>query len=193
MPAVTSDKDIRVHIPRMRRALDGPEATSSAVSGTLSDDQVTNSIADSIAEVIFYTAGGWGRKLNVTARDDYYKAPIAWETDEVLSDAELTAVIAQGALNHFHFELGALKTSERIQNEGQEWEWAISASAVSERIKALRAQRDEAIAILKNAGIVAEEWINTLAIRDCQTDALIEPWVHGVGGQEIDWRFGGPA
>jgi hypothetical protein len=193
MPEAVEDlKDIRVLIPRMRRALDGPEATSSAVSGVMSDEQVGNAIADSIASVIFYTNGGWGRKLIVTERDSYYMAPIAWETDEPLGDDEATAVIAQAALDHFHFALSEMKTSETLRNEGEEWQWAISASALAERIRNLRALRDEAIAKLMSQGNVAEEWVNTLAIRDQYTDALIEPWLGGAGGgQEIDFRFGG--
>lgn len=193
--AVTDLKDIRVLIPRMRRALDGPEATSSAVSGTLSDESVGNAIADAIASVIFYTNGGWGRQLLVTERDSYYQAPIAWETDEPLGDDEATAVIAQAALDHFHHALSSMKTSERIVNEGEEWQWQVSAQAVSERIKNLRDLRDEAIEKLLASGNVAEEWVNTLAIQDAYTDALIEPWLHSGtgGGQELDPRFGGVA
>lgn len=191
MPPVTDLKDIRVLIPRMRRSLDGPQADSSAaVSSTMSDDQVGTVIADAIAEVIFYTEGGWGRQLVVTERDSEYMAPIAWQTDEALTDPEATAVIAQAALNYFHQTLDSMKTSERIVNEGEEWQWQVSAAAVAERIKQLKALRDEAIKKLGAAGNVAEEWVNTLAIRDSYTDALIEPWLLGNGGgQEIDWRF----
>lgn len=199
MTPVTDLKDIRVLIPRMRRALDGPTATSSAVSGTLSDEQVGNVIADAIAEVIFYTGGGWGRTLIVTARDSQYMAPIAWQTDEQLTEPEATAVIAEAALTYFHNSLDSLKTSEHIVNEGEEWEWSISAAAVSERIKQLKALRDEAIAKLLESGTVSEAWINTIAERDAYTDMLIEPWVTngpwalgGGGGQMLqdDLGFG---
>lgn len=198
MTPVSDLKDIRVLIPRMRRALDGPQATSSAVSGTMTDQQLGGVIADAIAEVIFYTGGGWGRQLLVTQRDSEYMAPIAWATDEPLTEPEATAVTAEAALTHFHNTLSTLKTSERIRNEGQEWEWAVSASAVNERIKQLKALRDEALAQLGEAGQAMTAWINTIAERDAATDLLIEPWVTGgpwagAGGGQVladDFGFG---
>jgi hypothetical protein len=197
MAAVSDPKDIRVLIPRMRRALDGPQATSSAVSGTLSDESLGGVIADAIAGVIFYSGGGWGRQLLVTARDVQYLAPIAWETDEALGEAEATVVIAEAALTHFHQTLSSLKTSEHIVNEGTEWEWATSASAVAERIKQLKALRDEALAKLDAANTPDEAWINTIAERDAATDLLIEPWVTmgpwGTSGGQVlveDFGFG---
>jgi hypothetical protein len=104
-------------------------------------------------------------------------APTAWETDEALGEAEATVVIAEAALTHFHQSLSSLKTSEHIVNEGEEWEWATSASAVAERIKQLKALRDEALAKLDAANFPDEAWINTIASRDAATDLLIEPWV----------------
>lgn len=197
MAPVSDLKDIRVLIPRMRRALDGPQATSSAVSGTMTDEQVGNTVADAIAAVIFYSGGGWGRQLLVTARDENYMAPIAWETDEALSEPEATVVVAQAALDHFHNSLSSLKTSEHIVNEGEEWQWQISAQAVAERIKQLKALRDEALAKLEASNRPSEAWVNTIAERDAATDLLIEPWVTqgpwGVSGGQVlvdDFGFG---
>lgn len=195
MAPVSDLRDIRVLIPRMRRALDGPQATSSAVSGTLSDESLGGVIADAIAEVIFYTGGGWGRELQVTARDENYMAPIAWQTDEQLSEPEATVVIAEAALTHFHSTLSSLKTSERIQNEGEEWEWQVSASAVAERIRQLKQLRDEALAKIGEQNAPGEAWVNTIAERDAATDLLIEPWVTqgpwgASGGQVLAEDFG---
>lgn len=178
MDPVTDLRDVRVLIPRTRRALDGPEATGSAsVSARLSDDQLTAVIADAIADVIFYSSGSFGKKLEVIERDPSYMAPIAWRTSEELSEEEASVVIAQAALNYFFNSLSTLKTSESTREADREWSWQVSASAIAERVKELRAQRDRAIELLSAQNIVAEAWINTLAVRDSYTDMLIEPWV----------------
>lgn len=194
MPAVTDERDIRTLIPRVRRALDGPHATSSASpSSSFTDDEIVNQIADAIAEVIFFDAAGFGKQLEVTARDENYLAPIAWQTSEPLTDAEASVIIFQAALNEIYFGLSSIKTSETTKNEGEEWSWTISSNALAERIKQLQKLRDDALARLGEGseGGLNTEWINTLAARDAYTDALIEPWVSGgYGGQEIDPRFG---
>jgi hypothetical protein len=183
MGPVTDLRDIRVMIPRARRALDGPEATGSAsVSAKLSDDQLTAVIADAIADVIFYSSGAFGKKLEVVERETGgYMAPIAWRTSEELAEEEQTVIVAQAALNYFFSALTTTKTGETLKEADREWSWQTSASAVAERVKELRAQRDRAIELLSQEGFVAEAWINTLAVRDYQTDVLIEPWIAGGG------------
>lgn len=195
MPPVTDSRDIRTLVPRVRRALDGPHATSSASpSSSFTDDEVVAQIADSIAEVIFFTPDGFGKQLVVTERDTYYLAPTAWQTSEALTDAEASVIVFQAALSNIYYGLSSMsmKTSETIRNEGEEWSWSVSAQAVSERVKQLQKLRDDAIAKLEMSDTIAEtQWINTLAVRDAYTDALIEPWTTGgVGGMEIDPRFG---
>lgn len=188
MPPVDDERDIRVLIPRVRRALDGPHATSSAAaSSNFTDDEITAQIADAIAEVIFFAPDGFGKQLEVTERDPNYLAPIAWQTSEPLTDAEATVIVLQAALNNLYYGVASMKSSERIRNEGEEWEWSVSASAVAERVKALQRMRDEAIerlTAIDSHGMHA--WINTLAVRDAYTDSLIEPWVgFPTGGQEF--------
>lgn len=193
--AVTDPRDVRVLIPRMRRALDGPTATSSAaVSSTLNDSELTNVIADAIASVIFYSGSAWGKTLEVTERDGYYLSPVSWRTSEELTEPEGTVIVAQAAIDYWHNELVTMKTQERIADEGQEWSYSISASAVSERIKALQKARDEAIALLSAGSGENEAWESFIAVRDSQVSALIEPWVGGggQGGQTYDPRFGTP-
>lgn len=195
MSAVTDPKDVRVLIPRMRRALDGPHATGSgAVASTLSDEELTGVIADAIGAVVFYSGSAWGKQLEVTARDNYYLAPISWQTSEELTEAEGTVVIAQAAIDYFHNTLATLKTQERIADEGQEWQYQISAQAVSERIKALQKARDEALEILKATESNTDAWESFIAVRDAHVSSLIEPWVGGggMGGQSYDPRFGTP-
>ncbi len=195
MGPVTDLRDVRVMIPRVRRALDGPEATGSAsVSAKLSDDQVTAVIADAIANVIFYSSGAFGRQLEVIERDPNYMAPIAWRTSEELSEDEQSVIVAQAALDYFFHSLTTLKTSETLKEADREWSWGTSASSVAERVKDLRAQRDRAIELLTSQNVIAEAWINTLAVRDSYTDMLIEPWVATGGllpsGQEFDPPIG---
>lgn len=188
MPVVTDERDIRILIPRVRRAIDGPHATSSAApSSNFTDDEITAQIADAIAEVIFFEPEGFGKELIVTERDTEYLAPIAWQTSEPLTEAEASVVSIQAALNNIYFGLTSMKTSEHIVNEGEEWEWSISSTAVAERVKALQKLRDEAIEKLEqDDGSNVTAWVNTLEIRDRYTDALIEPWTHGGwGGQEF--------
>jgi hypothetical protein len=199
MGPVTDLSDVRVLIPRMRRALDGPEATgSAAVSAKLSDDQVTAVIADAIADVIFYSSGAFPHKLEVVERDTAYMAPSAWKTDTPMSEDEQSVIVAQAALNYFLNSLSNLKSSETLKEADREWTWAISASALAERVKELRAQRDKAVELLTAQNVIAEAWINTLEVRDRYTDMLIEPYLSnmgfstGMGGNEFDPPLGGP-
>lgn len=190
MGPVTDLSDVRVLIPRMRRSLDGPTATgSAAVSSKLSDDQLTAVIADAIADVIFFSSGAFPRKLEVVERDPNYMAPIAWKTSEPLSEDETSVIVAQAALNYFFNTLSTLKTGETMKEADREWAWTISASAIAERVKELRAQRDRAIELLTAQNVVAEAWINTLEVRDAYTDLLIEPFLSTGGylpsGQEF--------
>lgn len=170
-------RDTRVLIPRVRRALLGPDTPASGTPGTWTDDQVNAIIADAIADIILYSGGDvFGHTLEVVERDEQYMAPIAWRTDTPLTEAEASLVAAQAALNHYLRQAENLKTSERIADEGQEWEYTIAASVVTERIRALREDRDRALEVLQADRSVSEAWINTLAERDALTDALIEPW-----------------
>lgn len=172
--------DVRVLIPRVRRAIDGPTAIgSAAVSSTLDDDQVTGLIADAIAEIIFYTGGAWGHDLNVTTRDTTYGAPVAWTIDPVLTEAEQTVVTAQAALDYYFHQLAETRISETIRDEGQEWSWATSAAAVAERIRELRAARDRALELVQSAEPLTVAFVSFLAERDGYTAALVEPYVAG--------------
>lgn len=196
MPPVTELNDTRVLIPRVRRALEGPDTPSGSgavAAGNMSDDAVNAIIADAIAGIIFYTGGLFGHTLDVEERDDDYLAPIAWSVDPELTEAEGTVIVAQAALDYLFTYLRGFKVSQRISDEGQEWEYDHSAQVVAEQIKALRAARDEAIAQLTEDNPSLVDWISTVAVRDAETSQMIEPWVHGMGwgGQGfVDPRFG---
>lgn len=190
--AVTDLRDTRVLIPRTRRALLGPHASGSgAVANVYSDEEVNAIVADAIADIILYSGGEvFGHQLEVVERDDWYMAPIAWQTDTPLTEAEGSLIVTQAALNECLRQAESLKTSERIADEGQEWEYQIAASVVTERIKALREDRDKALTILQGDNSVSDAYINFLSVRDSYTAALIEPWStnSGRGGQQLDPR-----
>lgn len=194
MNPVTDPRDTRVLIPRVRRAIEGPDSVSGSAAvaaGNLTDDQVNAVVADAIAGVIFYSEGLFGHTLEVAERDAVYMAPTAWLVDPELTDAEATVIVAQAALDHFYIFAKGLKVSEEITDEGQTWRYSLSAQSLSDQIKGLRADRDRALEILLNEGIeLSDDWISTIAERDAQTSAMIEPWVggYGYGGQQLDPR-----
>lgn len=188
-------RDTQVLIPRTRRAIEGPDAVSGSAAvaaGNLSDEQVNAVIADAIADVIFYSGGLFGHNLEVTKRDEDFMAPIAWLVDPVLSDAEATVIIAQAALTYFFTWAKSMKVSERIADEGQEWEYQFSAQVLTEQIKALKDARDKALEALQRTEAGLDQWVNLIEARDRETMAIIEPWQTsaGLGGQEWDQRFG---
>lgn len=191
--AVDDLRDTRVLIPRLRRALEGPHGATVTPS-EFSDDEVNAIAADAIADLILYSGGNniFGHQLEVVERDDFYSAPTAWRTDAELTDAEGSVIVAQAALTHFALALKTMgKTKETISDEGQTWSWEMASNVLTEQIKGLRADRDRALEILEGKHVVADSYINYLAVRDRYTDALIEPFANrGVGGIECDPRFG---
>lgn len=193
--AVTDIRDTRVLIPRLRRALDGPQAMSSASpSSTLSDEQLNAIAADGIASIIFYSNSLFGATLEVSARDEQYMAPMAWRTEPALNEPQVTAVVSQAALDYFFSRLSSTaggKTVETIKDEATEWSWEISPQAVVERLRQLRGDRDKAIESLVEAGWENDtQWASLIATRDRWTSLLIEPWVEGPGVGGINYPGG---
>lgn len=186
MEPVTDLRDTRVLIPRLRRALDGPTAMSSAsVSATLSDEQLNAIGADAIGSVIFYSGSLLGSTLQVAERDPVYQSPIAWLTDPALSEEQKTVIVSQAALDYFFARLSATsggKTAEEIADEATKWSWEISPQALVERLRQLRADRDKALEILVEAGYALDtSWVSFLSVRDRWTSYYVEPWVEGPG------------
>lgn len=194
---VTDPLDVRVLIPRMRRNLDGPHATSSvSAAATLSDAELTAVIADTIASIIFHSNGVTGLKLEVTARDPYYLAPVAWKVNKALVDAEMALITSQAALDYYFIGLRDMKFSESIADEASTWDWAKSAAVVRDTIKSLISDRDLALTMVADRATgTLDEYISYLGERDRATSRMLEPWVYGVfdgggvgglGGQEFD-------
>jgi hypothetical protein len=116
-------------------------------------------------------------------------APIAWKTNEPLAESEATVIVCEAALDCFFHTLSDLKTTETNREGDREWSWTVSASAIAERVKDLRAQRDLAIRLLSEQNLISDRWVNTLEVRDAYTDILIEPYLTTGGylpsGQEF--------
>lgn len=171
-------------VPRAGRALQG-------FNVTLTPAEIQALLADAVAEVIWY-APTWGKTLVVTSRDAD-NIPLTYEIAPELSFPEQTVVVNQMALNHFYAVSQGGLTSETIANEAQSWSWTKAASMLADHYKALIKARDDALAVLIEAESEAlDTYVSFLAVREARVAALIEPWTTdgGLGGQQLDYRFG---
>jgi hypothetical protein len=170
-------QDVREIIPRVRRALEGPVPL---VTGALTDDQLLAVTADAIADVILFTHGEWGHTLTVAGlTSDDPPVPNEWEVDPALSPEDESIVAYQAAITYTFQTFKNLKTSERIKNEGQEWEYTTSATVMRDFLKALMQLRDEALS--QSHSPVMARYASILAVRDAAASYALEPWVPGSG------------
>lgn len=177
--------DIRVLVPRVRRAVEGVGADE-----VLVDDELKDLVADAMADITLYTGSVFGKTLEVSGAD-LEGIPEEYETSDELSLAEGSAVAIQAALSHFFHNFVNLKISEKIGDEAQTWEYARSAQLLRDQFAYLIRTRDAALA--EAEGTVTEEYSSFLAVRDAAVAVAIEPWVEEsrqlLSGQE-DFRFG---
>lgn len=178
-----AQQDVAELIPRVRRAVEGPVPL---VTGALTADQILALTADAIADVILLTGGQWGHELIVTTRDPMTNVPTAWAVDPELSSAEESMIAAQAALMHFFHAFKDQKVTERIRNEGQEWEYSMSANLLRDWVALLKAQRDAALESLKATHPVLARMVSILHVRDSLAAARLEPWVGGGLGGGIE-------
>ena len=172
-------QDVRELIPRVRRAIEGPVPLD---TGALTDSQVEALAADCIADIILLTGGEWGHTLE---RDIVSDAPNEhWTVDPALEIQEESMVAAQAAITHFFHMYKGAKTSERLRNEAQEWEWSTSAQLLRDYLDLLVKQRDDALAALKADHPVLARYASILAVRDTVVAGFLEPWTmpQGAGG-----------
>lgn len=177
-------QDVRELIPRVRRAIEGPVPQS---SGALTNDQVLALAADAAADIILFTAGLWNHKLIAVERDAETNVPTEWGIDPQLEFEEESVIAAQAAISFFFYAVRDMKTSESIVNEGQTWEWQISANVLRDQIKFLQEQRDLALAALARRNPVMARYASILAVRDRLGAAVLEPFTYGsglLGGEE---------
>lgn len=180
-------KDIRILVPRIRRALDAPVE--------ITDGELKDKAADAVADVMLYTGGLFGKQFIVTLREG--GIPVEYATSAELSFPEQSVIAAQAALTYFFLILSGQVTSETIGDEASTWSWARSAQVIRERLKQLQADRDRALQAIGLNGTM-DSYISFLSERDAKTSRLVEPWVYGVsdsglgfaGGQDFDPRFG---
>jgi hypothetical protein len=185
---VAEQTDVKVLIPRIRRAVEGAGAPE-----VLTDEAVRDLAADAIAEVMLYTGSVFGKQLVVTATDDTTGYPTEYATSDALTLPEQAVIATQAALDYFFHRFASTKVSERIADEAQTWEYTLSANLLRDQLKQLVAERDKALAALEGAAPM-DRYESFIAVRDAHTSQLIEPWVDGnggVGGQTSeDFRFG---
>lgn len=133
-------ESIRVLVPRVRRAVEGVGQPA-----VLSDDQLKDLVADSIANILLFTGGVFGKQLLVTARDPITNVPTEYATSEPLSLAEGSVVAFEAALQQCFIALREMKISETLRDEGQEWSYQVSPTLLRDQIAYLQAQRDKAL------------------------------------------------
>lgn len=189
---MSTPTNIRVLVPRVQRKVEG------VVSDvwTLTDSQVKDLIADSLADIILYTGSIFGKTLDV-AQVDTNGAPLEYTTSDMLTLPEQSVIAAQAALNFFFFKFAGLKVSETIADEASTWTYELSPSLLVAQLKTLQAERDKALeATMIDEGVM-DSYVSYVATRDTMTARYIEPWVWGhpegqgvgAGGLEGDFRF----
>jgi hypothetical protein len=136
--------DLMVMVTRARRYIEGPYGPPEN-RPPLTDDVIYPIVADACADIILYTGNLFGHKLLVTARDPTVGFPIAWATEVILDEWEVSVITTQAALNYFFFLFRDLKISQTIENEGTHWEYTLSANVIRGYLQELQQRRDLAL------------------------------------------------
>jgi hypothetical protein len=170
-------------VPRIRRALEGVKPLSDSDPLRLTDPEAEAAAADAIGDLILFTRGQWDKKL--IASD----GPPAthWAVTPDLRPEEEALVARQAALTYFFQVMRSLKVTERIQNESQQWEYSLSANLMRDAFKALKEERDLALAAVMALDPVFARVASLLAVRDRMFASVIEPWTAeaGLGGNVL--------
>ncbi len=179
-----AQQDVAELLPRVRRAVEGPVPLPPGAA--LTDDQLLAITADAIADVILFTSGRWAHSLVVTQRAPVTNVPTGWAVDPGLSSEEESMIAAQAALTYYFHIFKDQKISERIRNEGQEWEYTMSATLLRDQMAMLMAQRDMALEALNRDSPILARYASFLQVRDKVAAAHLEPWVAGGLGGGIE-------
>lgn len=187
-----AETNIRVLVPRVRRALEGPASVPAPFGlGSLTDDEVRDVVADAMSDVILYNGSLFGKDLVIAERDEN-SIPTEYTTSDELTLPEGSVIAAQAALDYFVRSWSTLKTMESIADEAQTWEWQRSAQLLTAALKQLVADRDRALAaIAADEGIGTDSYTSFLSIRDRHVSAMIEPWTRPGGTFALEARGGG--
>jgi hypothetical protein len=158
--------NIRVLIPRVRRAVEGVGEPA-----RLSDDEIKDIVADAIADVILFTGSAFEKTLAVVSYDTVTGYPAEYETSEELTLPEGSLIAIQAALTTVYIQLKEAKTSETIRDEGQEWSYTFSANVLRDRIKQLQDERNRALDSLTYSSV---GFIDLWYERDRQASMYLE-------------------
>jgi hypothetical protein len=165
-----AEEDIRVLVPRVRRAVEGVGSPEE-----LSDDEMKDLVADAIADVILYTGGVFGKDLLVTERDSITNAPTEYATSEPLTLPEGSVIAYQAALTAVYTQMQDVKVQETIRDEGAEWSYSLSATLLRDRINQLQSARDlalEALAGSTSSVAFINLWVERDRLYEYQLAAL---------------------
>lgn len=176
----TKPTDLRVLVPRARRYCEGPFPDANR---RMTDEQLYAMVADACADVILLSGNLFGRTLIVTKREARVGYPIAWATDRVLDEWESALITAQAALNFVFHEFKDKKVSENMANEGQTWEWALSANLLQTQFNLIKDTRDKALEALLGWYPTLARFASVTAVRDRVTSSMIEWWAQANPGQ----------
>jgi hypothetical protein len=178
-------QDVADLVPRVRRAIEGAGAVNP--SG-LSDGAIEAAAADAIGDLILATGGAWKHTLAGT------NGPPAteWEVEPALTLPEEGLVALQAALTFFVHALRTAKVSQTVRTESREFSYSLSANTLRDILKALKDQRDAALAGLEESNPVFARVGSFIQAHDSLTSALVEPWVTGGGdtGGIVLWGQG---
>ena len=169
--------DVRIMIPRVRRALDATSPSASAASA-FSDDQIKDMTADSIGMLMMIGGNDFPFTLNVSTRNVITNYPEEYTTDPEFPIEVQNVVAYQVAIEQAVSELKDLKTKEKIADEGSSWEYEKSSTVIREKIRSLQDLRDRALARLSRENFPVDTFINILGERDLATDTLVEPYYY---------------
>ena len=169
--------DVRIMIPRVRRALD-PVSPSATAASAYSDDQIKDIVADSVGMLIMIGGSDFPFTLNVESRASGTNYPEEYTTDPELPIEVQNVVAYQAAIEQCFGELRELKTKEKISNEGSEWSWEKSASIIKEKIRSLQDMRDRALKRLNSENFPVDVFVNMLEVRDETLNRQMEPYAY---------------
>lgn len=194
--------DLRVLVPRARRACEGPYGAPES-KPVLTDSQVYAMVADAFGEIVLYSGSLFGHELEVKERDPLVGFPTAWKTATMLNEWEGAVIVNQTALDYFFHLFRDMKISQSIKNEGTEWTYSLSANVLRNYLETLKSQRDMALEGIRKHKPVYDLYASNIRVRDQATVGILEWWdtvspgltgtVGVPGGQEaavIPWTPG---
>jgi len=165
-------------IPLVRRALD-PGVASAFAAANYTDDMIKDVTADAVSNISLCVGSDFPYTLSVTQRNAITNYPEEFDVSPEMPYEVQVLVSIQAAINACVGTLNELKTKESIKDEGSDWSYEKSSAVIRDKLRALMADRDNAIKNLKQvAGGNLEVFVNTLDARAPELNRQIEPWFY---------------